>query len=108
LSQAAAEELPYLNKFKKYHPNVRVVGVTFDTVQDVADFVAKREVHFEIVADAQAFIDKVRVSKYPFIVLLSPEGRRVSSIQGAVSIQTSTNRKVNLLEPWFKRVAPKT
>ena len=105
---ACIEELPLVHRFMKRHPNVRVVGVTFDSPKEAAEFIRQRKVSFPVVAGAQRFIDKAGVTTYPYIALLSASGGFVSSVQGAIGTETATKRKVDLLEPWFRRVSPET
>ena len=102
------QEVPYLNRFAKNHPNVRVIGVTFETAKQAAQFVRERDVHFEVVADAKMLIDKFEVAQYPYIVLLSSQGKPIASLRDGVKKDPVTKRKIDLIEPWFRRVAPNT
>lgn len=68
-------EVPALNAFAKAHPGVPVYAVTFDDAATAREFVDKRGLEVPVVADAQAYLDRMHVNTYPTLLLVDAQGK---------------------------------
>jgi cytochrome c biogenesis protein CcmG, thiol:disulfide interchange protein DsbE len=69
------EEMPVLNRFRKsFGDSVHFVAVTFDTKQDVQQFLKKQQFNFLHITDARAFMDSIGMTLFPRNIFIDREG----------------------------------
>lgn len=95
-------EVPALNAFAKAHPEVPVYSVTFDDAATAREFVLKRGLEVPVVADAQAWLDRMHVDTYPMLLLVDPQGK-IAAVRngGKIGIDALTQGE---LERWIDGV----
>jgi peroxiredoxin len=67
-------ELPVLNAFARAHPEMRTLGISFDSAREARQFVTQRHFDWPLLSDAQALVDAVGVTAYPAFALVGPDG----------------------------------
>jgi len=69
------KEVPALNAYRKAHPDLNYLAVTFDSAAEAKQFVADRGLGWPVVANARSFIDAASVRGFPTYMLVGPDGR---------------------------------
>lgn len=75
-------EVQPLNRFAAARPNMNFLSVTFDDPGEARAFVKRHGVRWQVVADAQDFVERMRVKQYPMLALFDAEGRLLGTLQG--------------------------
>ncbi|MCB1567321.1 MAG: TlpA family protein disulfide reductase [Xanthomonadales bacterium] len=94
-------EVPELNAFAKAHPEVNLLGVTFDSADDARAFRNKHGLEIATIAEAQASIDAIGIKAYPTLILVDPNGKLVASRAGGIMVGPSDTGK-NTVEDWYR------
>jgi peroxiredoxin len=97
------QEIPELNAFAKANKDVDVVAVTFDAVADTKNFVGTHKLHWPVVANASKYIDKIGVTAYPTLALVSPEGKLLALRSGGLITTGSRRTMDSKLEDWVRK-----
>ena len=93
-------EVPELNAFAKAHPDVNLIGVTFDSADDARKFRNTHDLEIATIAEAQSSIDAIGIKAYPTLILVGPGGKLVASRAGGVVLAPSDNGKSSV-ETWY-------
>lgn len=75
--------------------------MTFDSRDVTMRFVEEHGLAVPIIADAQDYIDRLGVTEYPTLVLVSPEGRLVAA-RSSYSISSEPGGKGGSIERWIR------
>jgi thiol-disulfide isomerase/thioredoxin len=68
-------EIPVLNKLKeKYSDKVNFVSITFETKNDVEEFLKKKEFNFKHIVNADDYVKKIGIESYPQNVFIDKQG----------------------------------
>jgi cytochrome oxidase Cu insertion factor (SCO1/SenC/PrrC family) len=92
-------EVQPLNRFAAARPQMNFLAVTFDEPEDARAFVKRFGVRWRVVADAQDFIERMRVKQYPMIALFDADGRLLGTRVGGVNDELEAAN----VEPQLKR-----
>jgi cytochrome oxidase Cu insertion factor (SCO1/SenC/PrrC family) len=92
-------EVQPLNRFAAARPHMNFLAVTFDETEEARAFVKRFGVRWRVVADAQDFIERMRVKQYPMLALFDAEGRLLGTRQGGVRDELEAAN----VEPQVKR-----
>jgi peroxiredoxin len=81
--------MPHLDAMAKEHPEIAFVGIGIDTAQNIAQFVAKLPVSYQLLVAGHAGIAMVRelgnsAGGLPFTLLFDANGSIFDSILGQV------------------------
>ncbi|MCH1924328.1 peroxiredoxin family protein [Shewanella sp. C32] len=68
-------EIPDVKAFSERHANVKVLYVTWDSVENSRQFASQYELEAQVIANAEPWLTQVGISTYPTLMLLSPTGR---------------------------------
>ncbi|HET7299280.1 MAG TPA: TlpA disulfide reductase family protein [Oleiagrimonas sp.] len=68
------EELPALNAFASNHPHMHFLAITYDDADTAKAFVNKRHFAWPVAYDGQAYLNRLKVSVYPTLLLLDANG----------------------------------
>jgi peroxiredoxin len=77
-------EVGPINQYAAQHPEMNFLAVTFDEPAEARAFVERYKFRWRVVPDAQEFIDRVAVKKYPMMVLFDASGRLLGMKAGGV------------------------
>jgi peroxiredoxin len=77
-------EVGPINGYAAQHPEMNFLAVTFDEPAVAREFVNRYRFRWRVVPDAQEFIERVRVKKYPMMVLFDANGRLLGMKPGGV------------------------
>ncbi|HEU5135684.1 MAG TPA: TlpA disulfide reductase family protein [Steroidobacteraceae bacterium] len=77
-------EVGPINRYAAQHPEMNFLAVTFDEPAVARAFVDRYKFRWRVVPGAQEFIDRVRVKKYPMMVLFDSRGRLLGMKPGGV------------------------
>jgi peroxiredoxin len=69
------KEVPALNTYRRAHPDLNYLAVTYESVAEARAFVAKHGLEWPVIADARPFLDAAGVRGFPTYLLVSPDGR---------------------------------
>ncbi|HET6586453.1 MAG TPA: TlpA disulfide reductase family protein [Oleiagrimonas sp.] len=68
------EELPALNAYAASHPHMHFLAITYDDANTAKIFVNKRHFAWPVAYNGQAYLDQLKVSVYPTLLLLDANG----------------------------------
>jgi len=102
------QEIPDLNAFSEKHKDVNLIAVTFNSADEASEFKAKWNLKIDTIADAQPSIDTLGVKSYPTLVLISPDGKLITSKSGGFIVTGKKNAGLEELERWFSESKRKT
>jgi peroxiredoxin len=68
------QEAPALSEFKRTHPDIDVLAVTYDDKGTAREFASTRNLSWPILFDQQQLADRAHISVYPTMVLVGPDG----------------------------------
>ncbi len=94
-------EVPMLNRFAKRHPEIELIGITFDDHITTQAFVTERGVEIEIISEAADFIQQAQVQTFPTFILLNPEGNIVGQKSGG-NPKPALEEQLQALEAWIE------
>lgn len=95
-------EVQPLNRFAAARPNMNFLAVTFDPPAEAQAFVKRFGVHWRVVPDAQDFIERMRVKKYPLMALFDAEGRLLGTLQGGARDELEAANVEPRLTRWME------
>lgn len=75
-------EIPDIKGFSERHPNVKVLYVTWDSIENSRAFAGLNGVDELIIAEAKPWLEQVGINTYPTVMLLSPTGRLLHADAG--------------------------
>ena len=83
------QEMPYLESMAKELPNVKFVGIGIDTAQNIAQFVTKIQISYQLLVAGHAGISLVRelgnsAGGLPFTLLFDANGSIFDTLLGQV------------------------
>lgn len=97
------EETPMLNEFAKKHPEIQVLGMTFDNKKQVANYKKEHSFTWRVAYEGDAFIGKVLgIRSFPSYVLIDGHGK-VLAIGGQSELKIDINNLVKNLEDLIER-----
>ena len=94
------KEVPALNEFRRRHPGMNFLAVTFDAAEEARAFVNQRKLDWPVVADARPFMDAAAVRGYPAYLLVAPDGRIIARHTGLVFGDAEATPGLASLEKW--------
>lgn len=68
------EELPALNAYAASHPHMHFLAITYDAADTAKAFVNKRHFTWPVAYDGQTYLNQLKISVYPTLVLLDANG----------------------------------
>ena len=78
------DEMPVLNKLKEeYGDKVNFIAITYESNENVEEFLKKRDFEFKHITDAQNYIDKLGVTAFPVNLILDRD-LRISKIESGI------------------------
>ncbi len=75
-------EVEPINRFAAARPQMNFLAVTFDDPETARAFVKRYGLRWRVVPDAQEFIDRMRVKKYPLMALFDANGKLLGIKKG--------------------------
>ena len=78
-------EVQPLNRLAAAHPHMNFLAVTFDETDEARAFVKRYGVRWRVVADAQDFVERMRVKQFPMLALFDADGRLLGTRTGGVN-----------------------
>lgn len=75
-------EVEPINRFAAARPQMNFLAVTFDDPAEARAFVKRFGLRWRVVADAQDFIERMRVKQYPLMALFDADGRLLGVKKG--------------------------
>jgi thiol-disulfide isomerase/thioredoxin len=98
-------EMPALNKLKeKYAEKVDFISLTFETKDDVLDFLKKRKFEFTHIANVREYIKQIGSYPYPETIFIDKEGY-IRNIEGL--IPSHKDMDVNISIEYFEELIKK-
>lgn len=77
-------EVGPLNQFAASRKDLNALAVTFDEPAEARAFVKRYKFQWRVVPDAQEFIDRMAVKRYPMLALFDAQGRLLGMRAGGV------------------------
>jgi cytochrome oxidase Cu insertion factor (SCO1/SenC/PrrC family) len=92
-------EVGPINRFAAARPQMNFLAMTFDDAAETRAFVKRYGLKWRVVPDAQEFIQRMRIKKYPLMALFDANGRLLGTKQGGArdELEAAT------VEPELKR-----
>jgi|TARA_B110000240_G_scaffold192574_1_gene236960 thiol-disulfide isomerase/thioredoxin len=98
-------EMPALNKLKeKYSEKVDFVSLTFETKDDILDFLKKRKFEFTHIANVKEYIKEIGSYPYPETIFIDKEGY-IRNIEGP--LPSHKGMDVNISIEYFENIIKK-
>jgi thiol-disulfide isomerase/thioredoxin len=72
------QEIPEINAFAAQRQDIAVLAITFDSKEETHRFAEERKLAWDIVPDARDYINELKVTVYPTLLLVDPSGRLVA------------------------------
>ncbi len=94
-----ANEIPAVKDFAERHPNVKILYITWDSIENSRKFTSLNDLEALIIADAKPWLQQVGVSTYPTLMLLSPTGRLLYADAGDDADGSALQKMAELLIP---------
>jgi cytochrome oxidase Cu insertion factor (SCO1/SenC/PrrC family) len=101
-------EVPALNAYARKHKDVATMAVTFDDPETAAAFASKWHFNWQILANAQNFVDRIGIKTYPLLVLIDPKGKVQAATLGSDVEQKGKRMTGPDLARWIAKTAPRT
>jgi len=101
-------EVSALNAYAREHKDVATMAVTFDDPETAAAFASKWHFNWQILANAQNFVDRIGIKTYPLLVLVDPTGKVQAATLGSDVEQHGKRMTEADLARWVAKTAPKT
>lgn len=95
-------EVGPINRYAAQHPEMNFLAVTFDDAQTARQFVDRHQFRWRVVPDAREFIDRLRVKKYPMMVLFDSRGRLLGTRLGGVRDELEAANVAPQLTRWVE------
>jgi peroxiredoxin len=80
------KEVPELNALAKQHPDVKLLAITVDDLEQTKEFVARTKLQWPIAIDGKDLVNEIGMFSFPSFVLLDPKGK-VLSIGTSVEVR---------------------
>jgi peroxiredoxin len=93
-------EVGPLNQFAASRKDLNVLAVTFDEPAEARAFVKRYKFQWRVVPDAQEFIDRMAVKRYPMLVLFDAQGRLLGMRAGGVKDEFEAATLGPVLKRW--------
>jgi len=100
-------EVEPLNRFAAARPQMNFLAVTFDEPEQARAFVKRFGMRWRVVADAQDFIERMRVKQYPMIALFDADGRLLGTRVGGVNDELAAANVEPQLKRWMESLLRK-
>jgi peroxiredoxin len=75
-------EVEPINRFAAARPQMNFLAVTFDDPEVARAFVKRYGLRWRVVPDAQEFVDRMRVKRYPLMALFDANGKLLGTKKG--------------------------
>lgn len=90
------EEMPVLNELAtKFADKINFVAITYESSQDVKEFLIKHPFDFSQLVDAKSFTDELGVKSYPTSVFLNSDGI-VKKIEGGIAYEMDEDGEMKM------------
>jgi len=94
-------EIPVMNAYRRQHPEVQVLALTFDDLKTAQGFVKQRGLQWPILVEGMDLINTAGVSAFPTFALVGPDGRvRAIAPSAAIMGRDAKELSVGALSTW--------
>jgi len=101
-------EVQPLNRLAAAHPHMNFLAVTFDETDEARAFVKRYGVRWRVVADAQDFVERMRVKQFPMLALFDADGRLLGTRTGGVNDELEAASVEPRVKRWMDSLLQKS
>jgi cytochrome oxidase Cu insertion factor (SCO1/SenC/PrrC family) len=95
-------EVEPINRFAAARPQMNFLAVTFDDPETARAFVKRYGLRWRVVPDAQEFVDRMRVKRYPLMALFDANGKLLGTKKGGARDELEAANVEPLLTRWVE------
>jgi len=95
-------EVEPINRYAAAHPQMNFLAVTFDDPAEARAFVKRFGLKWRVVPEAQEFIQRMRVKKYPLMALFDANGRLLGTKPGGAKDELEAANVEPQLRRWVE------
>ena len=90
-----------MNAYRRQHPEVQVLALTFDDLKTAQGFVKQRGLQWPILVEGMDLINTAGVSAFPTFALVGPDGRvRAIAPSATIMGRDAKELSVGALSTW--------